>query len=192
MSAVLERTDEIRGLDRLPPDALYEVIDGEAKEIPHLGFAANQVAVQFVIKLDQAKSNPRDLVTMESLFDLPIAERRRRRPDVAYVPAERVPGSWPPPFGIDPPAIEAVPSITVEVISPTDLANEVEEKRRDYFAAGVELVLLVFPMTQTIHVWRTSHDCQILSTGDVLELGNRLPAFSVRVAEFFAPLNRPS
>ena len=33
MSALLESAEEIRGLDKLPPDALYEVIDGEAKEI---------------------------------------------------------------------------------------------------------------------------------------------------------------
>ena len=55
MSALLD--EEIRGLDRLPPDALYEVIDGEAKEIPPMGAKANLFASELAY-LRAARQRP--------------------------------------------------------------------------------------------------------------------------------------
>ena len=69
MAALLD--EEIRGLDRLPPDALYEVIDGEAKEIPPMGFASNLIANRLMFALARAIGSPRDLVVHEGLFVLP-------------------------------------------------------------------------------------------------------------------------
>jgi len=192
MSAVLEHVDDIRGLDRLPPDALYEVIDGEAKEIPYMGFAANQVAFRLAMIINEAIKNPRDIVVMESLFELPLPTKRRRRPDVAYVPADRFPSSWPPPAGEDPPAIETAPAIVAEVISPSDLVMELEEKRRDYLSAGVNLVLMVYPRFRMVQVFESITANRILTEEDALEFGNVLPGVSVRVGELFSTLNRPN
>ena len=192
MSTLLEPAEEIRGLEALPPDALYEVVDGEVKEIPPMGFAANQVAFRLATAIDDAVQNPRDIVAIESLFSLPLLERRRRRPDVAYVSADRVPDNWPPPHDEDPPAMEAAPTVAVEVVSPTDLMMELEEKRREYFASGVKAVLVVYPRFRTVHVYESPLACRILSESDTLRLPEILPGFSVRVADLFAPLNRPS
>lgn len=190
MAALLD--EEIRGLDRLPPDALYEVIDGEAKEIPPMGFASNLIANRLMFALARAIGSPRDLVVHEGLFVLPAPVNRRRRPDVAYVPAARVPASWPPPTSVDPPAMDAVPALTVEVISPTDLIAEVEEKRREYFAVGVTVVLVVFPMFRAIHVYDSASTARVLTEADTMNLGNVIPGFSLPVADLFAPLNPPA
>jgi Uma2 family endonuclease len=192
MSVVLDRSEEIRGLDALPPDALYEVIDGEAKEVRPMSAAAVVVANEIEEHLRRARHSKRDLVVTEMLFTLPLPNIRRRRPDVAYVPEERLRGVWPPAHDEDAPAIAAVPAITVEVISPSDLLNELEEKRIDYFAAGVNKVLVVFPKTRTIHVHESISAARILTEADTLELPEVLPGFSVRVADLFAPLNRPT
>jgi Uma2 family endonuclease len=191
MPALLE-ADQIRGLDRLPPDALYEVIDGEAREIPPMGAAANIFAVELALLLGRVRSSPRDVIAVETLFALPAPVNRRRRPDVAYVPAARVPASWPPPPGEDPPAMETVPSLAVEVISPTDLIAEVEEKRREYFAVGVTTVVVVFPMFRTIHVYDSATTARTLTEADTLDLGPAVPGFSVPIADLFAPLNPPA
>lgn len=189
MNALLEQEEEIRGLDALPPDALYEVIDGEAKEVPHMGFAANQVAFRMAMKFSEVVRDPRDIVVMESLFELPIPSKRRRRPDVAYVPAARVPADWPPPRDQDPPALKAAPAIVVEVISPTDLIFDLEERRQEYFAAGVATLIVVYPRFGTVHVFDAIDRCRILSSTDLLDVSNILPGFTVRVADLFAPLN---
>ena len=101
MSAVLESPEEVRGLDKLPPDALYEVIDGEAKEIQPMSAAAVIVANELAFHLGQARKSRRDLVVTEMLFVLPEPINRRRRPDVAFVPEERTRGVWPPPDSDD-------------------------------------------------------------------------------------------
>lgn len=188
MSALL--ADEVRGLDRLPPDALYEVIDGEAKEIPPMGAKANLFAGEMAYYLRGARRSPRDVIATETLFALPAPVSRRRRPDVAYLAAARVPPDWPPPDPEDPPAIAGVPSLTVEVVSPTDYAVEVEQKRLEYLSVGVESVLIVYPTARTIHV----HDVagvRVLTAADTLAGLTALPGLSVPVADLFAPLNRP-
>jgi len=190
MSAVLDQMDEVRGLDRLPPDALYEVIAGEAKEIQPMSVAANVVTNELAEHIRRARQSPRDLVVTETLFALPAPVDRRRRPDLAYVPEEKLRGIWPPLDREDVTAIAVVPAIAVETVSPTDLANEIEEKRGEYFAVGVSRVLVVYPKTRTIHVCESISRARILTEVDTLELGDVLPRLSVRVAELFAPLNR--
>jgi Uma2 family endonuclease len=190
MAALLD--EEIRGLDQLPPDALYEVIDGEAKEIPPMGFASTVFASEFGFRLGRARPSPRDMVAIESLFALPAPVNRRRRPDLAYLPAARVPANWPPPLGEDPPHIDAVPALTVEVVSPSDLAGELEEKCREYLRAGVVIVLAIYPNTRTIHVYEAGSAAQVLTEADTLDLGSVIPGFSVPVADLFAPLNPPT
>jgi len=191
MSALLEG-DEIRGLDQLPPDALYEVIDGEAKEIPPMGFNANLIANRLFMALARALQSPSDLVVVEGLFALPAPVSRRRRPDLAYVPAGRIPPDWPSPSVMDPPAMNTVPAVVVEVVSPTDLMLELEEKRREYFAVGVATVVIIYPTVGTVHVYDSASSARILTTADTLDVGAALPGFSVRVADLFAPLNPPA
>src|ERR1700709_1460727 len=79
---------------------------------------------------------------IEVLFKLPLAKDRNRKPDVAFVSYAR----WPKyqPF----PATNAwavLPDICVEVVSPNDLADEIETKINEYFEAGVRLVWIVYP-----------------------------------------------
>jgi Uma2 family endonuclease len=186
MSTLLD--EEIRGLDRLPPDALYEVIDGEAKEVPPMGAKANVFAGELAFYLRGARRSPRDVIAIETLFVLPTPVSRR--PDVAYLPADRVPPSWPPPLGEDPPAIEAVPAMVVEVVSPTDLAAEVEDKRIEYQSVGVQTVLIVYPTARTIHV-HDSAGARVLTQTDALAGLTALPGLSVPIADLFAPFNRP-
>lgn len=190
MPALLE-DEEVRGLELLPPDALYEVIDGEAKEIAPMGFAANLLAFQLGVAMSRFVQSPRDVLVVEGMFILPAPVNRRRRPDVAYVPASRVPSTWPPPPSSDPPAMAAVPTLVVEVVSPNDLMVELEEKRREYFAVGATTVVFLYPTLRTVHVHDTVSSTRVLTDVDTLDVGAALPGFSLRVADLFAPLNPP-
>jgi Uma2 family endonuclease len=184
--------DEIRGLDQLPPDALYEVIDGEAKEIPPMGFNANLIAHRLYAAFARALQSPGDLVMIEGLFSLPAPVDRRRRPDLAYLPVGRIPTDWPSPSVEDPPAMDAVPAVAVEIVSPTDLALELDEKRTEYFAVGVATVVIVYPNVGAVHVYDSAAFSRVLTAADTLILGSILPRFSIPVADLFAPLNPPA
>jgi Uma2 family endonuclease len=190
MKMLLE-LEQVTGFDRLPPDALFEVIDGEAREVAPMGAVANIVANELAFHIRRTRRSPRDLVVVETLFTLPAPVDRRRRPDMAYMAAEKVPPTWPP-TDKDPPSIPGAPSMAVEVISPTDEAMELEQKRQDYFNAGVEIVLFIYPAARTVHVHESVSKCRILTESDTLEFADILPGFSVVVAELFAPLNHPT
>jgi Uma2 family endonuclease len=110
----------------------------------------------------------------------PDQPRRVIFPDVSYIKRDRLPQNKTPPGHVTIP-----PDIAVEVISPNDLAEEVEAKRASTLQAGVQLVWLFYPSTQTVHVHRLDGSCTILS-GDK-ELGGEdvLPGFTAKVSAFF-------
>jgi Uma2 family endonuclease len=80
---------------------------------------------------------------------------------------------------------EFAPDLAVEVISPSETAAEIAHKVRQYLHAGVEIVWVLYPRDQTIHVSESSHNARILEAEDLLEAPTLLPGFSVRVSEFF-------
>ena len=63
-----------------------------------------------------------------------------RKPDVSFIRAGCLPGDVLP-SGI----LRIAPDLAVEVVSPNDLAPELDEKLEDYQKAGVCLVWVVIP-----------------------------------------------
>jgi Uma2 family endonuclease len=78
-----------------------------------------------------------------------------------------------------------VPDLVVEVVSPNDLAYEVEEKREEWLAAGAQLVWLIYPEEQTIHAFRPDGTVTLFRRADTLTAEPVLPEFRVPVAELF-------
>ena len=50
-------------------------------------------------------------------------------------------------------AWDVVPDLAVEVVSPTDIAQNLLGKVKEYFQAGVRLVWVVYPVQRCIHVY---------------------------------------
>lgn len=103
-----------------------------------------------------------------------------RAPDAAFVRADRAarqenrPGFF-----------EGAPDLAVEVMSPGDTVEEVEEKILDYLEAGTRLIWITNPRTRTITVYRSLTDIHVLTTNDTLDGGNVLPGFTVSVKDIF-------
>jgi Uma2 family endonuclease len=163
----------------LPDDGrTVELVRGEVVEMPDGGGVHGDIG-------DRLYGRIRRLVEERGLGKvlLPgtgfkIDPHTVRKPDIAFVPAAQ----WqkPPPVGFLP----YPPPLAVEVVSPTDTMWEVEEKVREYLAAGTREVWVVSPVSRTVQVW--SHDGRhvILSGEDRLE-SSQLPGFSLRVGELF-------
>jgi Uma2 family endonuclease len=104
-----------------------------------------------------------------------------RGADVCYVSYERYAKDLPRPKGPVVPPIELV----VEVKSPSDTILEMTNKATEYLAAGVKVVMVLDPETESAAVYRADEFPHRFHNGDSVVLPDILPGFSVPVAKFF-------
>ena len=90
---------------------------------------------------------------MKSIFRLPLDRDRNRRPGrgVCFLRTLAASGRMPCTDN----AWDVAPDLAVEVVSPTDRAEELAEKIAEYFQAGVRLVWVVYPVFRLIHVYES-------------------------------------
>ena len=103
-----------------------------------------------------------------------------REPDVAFISAARLPltervTSY----------YEIIPDLVVEIASPSDSRREVNDKARMWHSHGVPLVWAAYPETRTIDVHRADGTITTLRENDILDGGEILPGFAVRVSDIF-------
>jgi Uma2 family endonuclease len=103
-----------------------------------------------------------------------------RAPDVAFVAKARIPAEGFPERGF----AHIAPDLAVEVVSPNDTAEEVQQKVNEYLEAGTRAVWVFYPKPQTIAV-HTRTGTQILRPGDVLDGGDVLPGFTLALRDLF-------
>ena len=82
--------------------------------------------------------------------------------------------------------IEGVPVLAVEILSPSDTVEEIEEKTDEYLAAGVALVWIVDPHDQTITIYHKGSQPELININQELSADPHLPGFRVAAAEVFA------
>ena len=103
-----------------------------------------------------------------------------RGPDVAFIRRSRIPKS-----GLPKGYFEGAPDLAVEVVSPSDRWSEIEEKVREYIAAGARLVWVINPSTQTAHVYRVDGSVSRLTEKDALKGEDVVPGFSLSLRTLF-------
>lgn len=164
-------------------DALYEVVNGQRLELPPMSILSALVAGKIYYQLCAfLEKNKLGRPVMEGLFILDAAKDLRRRPDVAFVSAQRWPldreipteGDW-----------QVVPDLAVEVVSPNDLARSVFSKVREYFAHGVSQVWVVWPNDQEVYLYESPTQVKILTARDEIQGGQLIPGFRLPLAELF-------
>lgn len=104
-----------------------------------------------------------------------------RGADVLFVSYGRLPQ------GPIPDRLSVAPELVVEVRSPTDRWGELFAKVGEYLAAGVAVVVVVDPNTETVSVYRDATGQQILTTTDDLTIPDVLPGFTLSIARLFGP-----
>lgn len=77
------------------------------------------------------------------------------------------------------------PDLAVEVLSPSNRAGEIHAKVADYLAAGARLVWIVDPKRQSVTIHETLLAPRRLGPHDVLDGGDVLPGFVIRIETLF-------
>lgn len=189
MASVTEATvPEIPGsaLETQPatePEGLYEVVDGQVREKHEMGIPQIQMAVDFLgLLYPFVRSHGLGRVNMEMLYLLDRETNLQRRPDVAFVSADRWPLDREMPEGS---AWDVVPDLAVEIISPTNRSGDDLRKIAQYFQAGVKQVWVVYPSVEQVYVYRSPTEVRILTRADVLDASPVMPGFQVSVNDLF-------
>lgn len=81
--------------------------------------------------------------------------------------------------------VEGVPVLAVEILSPSDKQDEVEEKIDDYLGAGVQQVWEVNPRRRTVTVYRPNQEPEFFNVTQELNAEPELPGFRVSVLALF-------
>lgn len=102
-----------------------------------------------------------------------------RAPDIAFVVARRL-----GPKG-DEGFFEGAPDLAVEVVSPNDRISEVQQKIREYLAAGTRLVWVIDPQSETVTAYHPSGDAHLYSGHREVPGEDVLPGFSFRPDDLF-------
>lgn len=81
--------------------------------------------------------------------------------------------------------IEGVPELIVEILSPNDTIDQINEKIDAYLAAGVPLIWIIDPQRRLATIHQPGSMPRLVTENDELEGGEALPGFRVRFAELF-------
>jgi Uma2 family endonuclease len=162
-----------------------ELVEGEIREMTPAGGEHGEVAggfFGFIWNFAREKGLGR-VTAAETGFILyknpnPDGKDTVRAPDVGFVSIERARDPLPAQF------VPIVPDLVVEVVSPTDRAEDIEEKINLYLKYGVRLIWVAYSVTKTIVV-HTPTSIKRLTIGDTLDGGDVLPGFKLKISEIF-------
>lgn len=104
-----------------------------------------------------------------------------RAADVLYISHERLARATPDSF------LDVAPELIVEILSPGDRWANVRQKLREYFAVGVNVVLLVEPQARLVSLYRSPTELVELNADETLKLDDILPGFSLPLSQLFDP-----
>ncbi len=167
-------------------DRLVELVGGEIVDMP----LPNPIHAAVLVTLSSALNN---YVKQNGLGrvlggDAPFVLERNaegrdtvRGLDIAYVSKERLPGKLP-----RKPLLVA-PELAVEVISPSNKAEDIEKKIQQLLIAGTKLVWIIYPDLRTVNVHSTDGSVTLLESDD-LTGGHVLPGFEIAVRDIFADI----
>lgn len=166
----------------LPGGERYELIDGIPREKP-MGAKSDEIGglmlTQFNIFI-RPKKLGRAYASQTGFQCFPNKPKLVRMPDASFVAAGRLPNDLSPDG-----YIKVAPDIAVEVVSPGEMYEEVEEKVAEYRSAGVKLTWVISPKSKTVLIRRADGTCAELDETGTLSGEHVLPGFACPVADLF-------
>lgn len=169
---------------RRPDDGFrYELVRGELRKTSPAGHKHGRIAGNITASLGPhvVVNKLGRVYVADTGFLISCDPDTVRAPDVAFVSQSRleeagdVDGYWP-----------GAPDLVVEVISPSDIYTEVDEKVSEWLAAGARMVVVVNPRKPSVTVYRSLTDIAVLTQDDTLDGGVVVPGWTMSVRDIFA------
>lgn len=172
-------------LFELPHRQGSELIKGELRRMPPAGHEHGFTAMELGSRLANfVRDNKLGRVyAAETGFRLTSDPDTVRAPDIAFVSSQRLQG-----LGSETGYFPGAPDLAIEIISPNDRHNEVEEKVEDWLAHGARMVVTVNPRTRTATVYRSLDNIRMIRGEGRLEGEDVVPGWVLPLAEVFGSL----
>ena len=155
----------------------YEYIKGELIPVPPTSLEHGNITTNLFLPLGlYVRENDLGSVYMPDT-GFKVGERVLM-PDIAFLTSARIPDDLSK-------ASPVPPDLAIEVVSPTDVSRQIEEKVFAYLEAGTQLVWVLKPISKTVTIYRSETDITLLTRNDTLTGENVVEGFSCQVAELF-------
>ncbi len=187
MVAVMERPaleKEVwteKRLMQLPDDGnVYELVGGQL-EMSQAGLEHGEIAARLFTPLRSFVVERKLGIVVAASTGFWMKPGNARSPDIGFIARERLRGRRPTKK-----FFQGAPDLAVEVISPNDVWQKLNQKIAELFANGTRLAWAISPGDQTVLVYHSAQPDRILKAGDLLDGEDVVPGFSMPVADLFA------
>ena len=155
----------------------YEYAEGKLIPMPPATRRPGKISISIIRYLDRYVYENRlgELYTAETAFQV---GKRVMKPDVAFVSTDHLDVDEDEKFPIP-------PDLAIEVVSPTDVHYRIVRKALDYLDAGTRLVWVLDPVAETVTVYRSKSDIELLTHEATLTGEEVVPGFTCPVENLF-------
>ena len=163
-----------------PAGMRCELSEGELIVTPSPNLLHNEIRDETNARL-RAYIKTRKLGRVVSEMDFKLAGETVRRPDVAFISAERLQG-----VDLEQVPLPLAPDLVIEVVSKNDRADDLVLKVTQYLAAGSKAVWLFYPNTRLAYRYlpgKLEPEVRSAGAGHVFDEPVLLPGFSVPLSE---------
>jgi Uma2 family endonuclease len=107
-------------------------------------------------------------------------EQPKRQPDVSFISLEKLPE-------LPDETLTVAPDLAVEVVSKNDTAYQIETKVMQYQQAGVRLIWIIYPISQSVDVYHLESGLMLKRFMGEAELDGEdvIPGFKLPVKKLF-------
>lgn len=159
---------------------LCELIDGVVVE-KVMSFFESRLAMMLVVFLEAYLKEKQLGFVVGPDAQTRVAPGRIRIPDVAFFSWSKTKDGRVPMDPIGPYA----PDLAVEILSPGNTRREMEQKRKDLFAAGTRLIWIVDVSKRSVAVYHSEDQFRMIEWEGSLDGEEVLPGFSLNIREWF-------
>lgn len=171
-------------LQSLPDDGFnHEVVNGELVISPKNNFQHERICGHLYAALYEFNRQHRLNVVLSSNTGFWMFNRNCRAPDVSFIPKARLKS-----LKFSPTAktfFPGAPDLAVEVLSPSNSRLEMNDRLRDFFSSGTQIVWLIDPETNSVEVCRSLTQRRLIGPGGELDGENLLPGFRYPINDLF-------
>jgi Uma2 family endonuclease len=152
--------------------AIYELDEGELLVEPSPALRHNIVRQRIAMKLIQFVES-RSLGIVIEEMDFRLSPDTVRNPDVAFITREHLQS-----IDLDRSPVDGAPALAVEVISPSNSAQDMAKKTQQYLMSGCRTVWIVYPSLRLVEIYSPSGTRQVREP-ELLQAEDLLPGFSL-------------